>query len=66
MSFITKEQSKILDMFVQNINNIIDYINLSEVSKIEINIDNLPKINCEKFIKDVEINLKEYNQYFYY
>ena len=66
MSFITNEQYNKFNMFVKNINNIIDCINLSEVSKIEINIDNLPKFDCEKFMKDIEINLKEYNQYFYY
>ena len=66
MSFITNEQYNKFNMLVKNINNIIDCINLSEVSKIEINIDNLPKIDCEKFMEDIEINLKEYNQYFYY
>ena len=64
MSFITNEQYNKFNMFVKNINNIIDCINLSEVSKIEINIDNLPKFNCEKFMKDIEVNLKEQNLYF--
>jgi len=64
MSFITNEQYNKFNMFAKNINNIIDCINLSEVSKIEINIDNLPKFNCEKFMKDIEVNLKEQNLYF--